>query len=383
VRRLSRALAFSSPIALVVLLAAPAEALVGHATGVVPSAMRKGRTCRATPDAAALDALFLASHLGGISGADYPRPVALPDGRVLWLFQDVFFGDDDDLRNDRFAHNAALVQRDGCFSQVRSGTALAPRSWLGGDRTTNLSHWFWPLDGDMGADGLLHVFVVEFRNPRGTGAALGATPVATWRADIRPGDLRVVSFRPATDPGGRLYGWAIADDDAHTYLYGHCYRQFVTTTWLASDPSCSPNTYLARVPLGRFDAAYEYWTGSGWSVDASAAVPVLSRGLQNPMSVERIGGRYVSVTKLDDWFGQDLVVDVADAPEGPWREASRQTLPTKCGTACNTYGAFLAPWTENGRLVVAYSNNAWDMRALAFPNARLYRPSVITVASPV
>ncbi len=74
---------------------------------------------------------------------------------------------------------------------------------------------------------LLHLLVAEIRNANGTSAAMGALPVATWQATIDPSTFRVRSFVPAADRGADLYGWAVASDSRFTYLYMHCYRQFV------------------------------------------------------------------------------------------------------------------------------------------------------------
>ena len=86
-------------------------------------------------------------------------------------------------------------------------------------------HWFWPLGATVTADGTIALFVAEFRE-RGSTYLSHAEPVATWVALIDPVTLTAVDLRPAPDPGTGLYGWSVASDDQHTYLYGHCYRQF-------------------------------------------------------------------------------------------------------------------------------------------------------------
>ncbi|MCX6520681.1 MAG: hypothetical protein NTZ21_08460 [Actinobacteria bacterium] len=323
----------------------------------------------------------------GFSGSDYPHAYPLGEGRILWLFQDVFHGGGDTLSEAAFAHNGGFVQTGGCVQSLQQGVAVEPRSLVGGDLEVRRHRWFWPLDGEIGADGNLWVFFAEMANPNGTGAAMGAVPIGTWVVVFDPGTLEIVSFERAADDSAALYGWSIASDEQYSYLFGHCYRQFVPDTPLGLDPSCSPHVVLARVPLGEFDAAPEYFVGSGspsdqgegWGRDPSSAVPVSSRGLANGASVERFGNAYVSVTKVDDWFGDELVVSVAAAPEGPWHDVASHPVSTRCGR-CNTYGTFVMPWLEDGRLVVAVSNNSFEMQRDAFSDATLYRPSIVVLS---
>jgi hypothetical protein len=336
-------------------------------------------------DARGLDSLF-AGQVGRVVGADYVRPYVLPSGNTLMLMQDVFLSSSPSnvvtsLGRARFAHNAAvLLGRQGCVLRTLTG----PRSYIGSNLTRNLSRWFWAMGGAIGADGQLHVMVAEFRNPNGTGAATGATPVGTWHATIDPTSLAVVSFVPAADASANLFGWAVASDRNFTYLYAHCYRQFIPGEMLGHDPSCANQIRLARVPLGHLELQPEYFTSGGWSADAHRAAPIDFAGQRtiNPVSIQNINGTFVSVSKEGDWWGTTIFVDTAPAATGPWTTVASLVPPTKCG-ACNTYYASLMPWRQpDGSLVVALSNNAWDMRGVAYPKPWIYRNSFIAIAMP-
>ena len=337
--------------------------------------------CATTPTAAGLDAFFAADDAAGLAGADYPHAYALPDGRTLWLFQDAFFGADDQLWTDRFAHNAALVQSGSCFELLPKSGGNGT-SWIGSWVEDELEHWFWPLDAEVGADGHLWLFLAEVRNPSGGGAARGAKPVATWRARYRLPDLRLVDLEPAGDPSSALFGYSIVSDDEWSYLYGHCYRQYVPDAVAGFDPACSPHAYLARVPKGQLGLRPQYWSGSGWTSDRSTRQPVLTGLNSMPVSVERFGDVYVAVSDEDDWFGSDVVIRTAAAPWGPWSEALRYTPDTRCGERCNNYGAFVLPRLEDDQVVIAQSNNAWDMPGDAYSDASMYRISVRAVTVP-
>ncbi len=103
----------------------------------------------------------------GFGGGDYEHVYELPGGRKLWLFQDMFFSNDNDLRDTMTyaAHNAGLVQTGRCWTLV-GGPQM--RNFIGSSLTTPLYHWFWPMDGEIGADGALWIFMAEMSNPMTT-----------------------------------------------------------------------------------------------------------------------------------------------------------------------------------------------------------------------
>lgn len=336
--------------------------------------------CAGSTSADDLAAFFGADDAAGLAGADYPHAIALPDGRTLWYFQDAFVGADGSLHGDRFAHNAALVQDGACFELLPAPGGRGT-SWIGSWVENDLQNWVWPLDAEVGADGHLWVFLAEVHNPNGRGAAHGARPVGTWRARFTLPDLQLVGMEEAADPSHSLFGYSIVSDPRWTYLYGHCYRQFDGAETIGFDPDCSPHAYLARVPKGQLGRELEYWSGAGWTSDRSAREPVLTADQSMPVSVERFGDVYVAVSDENDWFGPDVVVSTAPAPQGPWTEALRYSPPTGCGDACNNYGAFVLPQLEGDQVVIAHSNNAWNMDD-AFDDASLYRISVRAVTVP-
>jgi hypothetical protein len=364
------------------------SAMVPITQGQAAAAGVPATACARSLSAADLSGFF-SSGAAGLLGGDYPRSIPMSDGRVLWLFQDAFIGapSTPSLRAAGFAHNVAMLQTGLCFSlRWGGGDVLAPRSYLGGASETDLNRWFWPLDGEVGADGNLHVFVAEFRNPEGTGAAPGARPVAVWRAVIRQSDLAVLSFTPAPDPNAMpLYGFTVVSDDDWSYLYGNCYRQFTSPGFLGwFDTSCNTNVTVARVPHGHFEQVPTYWNGSSWVAARATATVMHHDGvLANPLQVERwTKGRYVAVALLDDWFGRSVQLYEAHSPTGPFERYGATPLSTQCGDSCTVYFATFTPWRgTTGDFELAISNFTWDIN-VAFQQPRLYRPTLVTVPVP-
>lgn len=334
-------------------------------------------------DPVALTNFFAQNNVAGISGSDYPRPIELGGGRRLWAFQDVFFGRDNSLWGDAFAHNTALIQHGNCFKLV------VPRgqTWLKVPGDRELWKWGWITDGEIGADGLLHLFVAVVSNPTGKGAAAPALPQSMMRYVVDPNTFAVIGSGPAGDPNGQLFGWSVVSDANYSYLYGHCYRQWAPGTYIGHDTSCTNSTMVARVPRGHFEMPYEYADGSGgWTTDPWGARVVHDGGwfrvnpIATPLSVEYVGDRYVAISKIDDWWGDRMVAYTSASPVGPWTVAGEYPIATRCGTGCNTYGAsIVASASTPGRVLVAYSNNAWKMIPDAYNNGSLYRVGFVAL----
>ncbi|MEK7423559.1 MAG: hypothetical protein AAB131_06905 [Actinomycetota bacterium] len=376
-------------IAGVIILATPLTP-----TAPAPRVLAAGGTCITDLSTASLNGMF-AGQVDEYVGLDALRAFPLPDGRTLWLFQDAFFSPTgariDSLGAARFAHNAALIQTGTCFRAIHGPTAPTDRcpnagtaSYAGGALTVNCTRWFWPMGGAMGADGYLAVFYALFGNVAGTGANTGAAADGVWVARIDPATLQVVSFVPAPDDDGTLlYGWSIQTDGDYSYLFANSYDQFNAPDRTSPPPS---RNFVGRVPAGRFDLMPEYWNGTGWVADRAAARPIASGDgrMAYSMQPRLIDGVWVSVTKANDWFGSDLAVDTAPAPQGPWTRVRTMSLPTRTiDGATNNYLPHLLPWRSPlGNLVVTVSHNAWVMNPVAYANPALYRPTLFEVEPP-
>ena len=130
------------------------------------------------------------------------------------------------------------------------------------------SRWFWPLGGEIDRRSAARVLGRDGQDRR---------PAAARRARLGPGAHLVghlrrrrrwpaLSFQPAPDSGvDPIYGYAVASDAEHTYLFGNTFEQNLARQggYYACPCSATP-MYLARVPRGALDAAPEYRTGDGW-----------------------------------------------------------------------------------------------------------------------
>ena len=344
-------------------------------TGAPPTNVRPP-DCTSTTDPTGLNEFFRGG--AALTGADYQRAFALPDGRLLWFFQDLYvrgrYGTSTRL------HNAGLVQNGNCFTLLQSGNFASPADYLFADQTQRNRHWFWPMSGEMGTDGRFHVFVAEMRE-NGPGYLTQTEPIATWNVTIDPATLAVIDRRPAIDSSASLYGWSAASSNDYTYLYAHCHRQFgwdpfpfVYPLVFVHDWDCSDVLKVARVPKGRFDLPMSYWNGSTWGSDASAAVGITHPDrLVSASQIYYINGRWIAITKVNDWWGDRIEIDLANRPEGPFTTVRWIPTPAKCPT-CNTYFASLIPYpASDGSMIVGLSNNLFGA-----PDLSRYDPTFFT-----
>ena len=337
--------------------------------------------CARDASAGGLDAFF-AERIGPVVGADYQHVFPLPDGRFLWLFQDTFIdhsGTATTLGAAGFAHNAAMIQNGACFTLLHRGTSAAPTSFEPGIGERTLSRWFWPMGGEVHGNQLF-VFWAQMQNDGyqpGVGDGLGWHPAQTWLAVYDATTLQRQAFRPAVNPGvAPIYGYAVASQGDFTYLFGNTFEQnLVREGGFSNGPHSATSMWLARVPVGQFGAAPEYRTADGWSADATQAVPIAQRyWVENPMQPRYMDGQWVSVTKVDGYWGEQLAVDVATDPWGPWTTVDvRGLVPRGGDPLMNTYHAQLMPWLADGALVVSISQNARDMTRDAYPVPARYR----------
>ncbi len=334
-------------------------------------------TCLAGTGPGHLDGLFAAAP-GGVVGADYQRATALPDGRVLWTFQDAYVR----LPGGglRLVHNIGMVSDGACFRVLMNGTADDPRPWLFAAETVAFARWYWPLGAEIGADGRLHVFAAEMVE-RGPGYLSRTEPTGTVVAIVDVATLDVRSTARPANASAALYGFSIESDSTWTYLFAQCHRQFGYDPYIlvyAHDFACAGRVTVARVPKGRLLAAPTYWTANGWRADPGAAVSIVDPNrLVNASQFHYVNNQWMAITKVGDWWGDRIVVEQSTRPMGPYRVVAQWISPVKCAIDCNNYFASWIPSSTPRQLVFGLSHNRWDGIA-----SDVYRPTFGVIAAP-
>lgn len=343
-------------------------------------------------DDGALSALdwFFSARVGPVLGWDYQHVYPLGGDRYLWLFQDAFVdhtGIVTSFDDARFVHNAALVQEGACFRLLHRGTTAKPEPFEVGDgRSQTRTTWWWPMGGEL-VDGRVWVYWAEMlKDPYDPDPpdGLGWHPVRTYLASYDATTLERLSFDLAPASGvDPIYGYAVSSDDTHTYLFGNTFEQnMIREGGFWSPDHSATRMWLARVPRGRLTESPEYRTANGWSTDPGAAVPIVDRFfVENPMQPRFSAGQWVSATAVDGYWGDSIVVDVAEHPWGPWHTVHYADLrPRNDDPKMNTYHAHVLPWRDGyGSVLISVSNNARNMRRDAWYSPHRYRPTFLHV----
>ena len=330
-----------------------------------------GTVClqQVTPDQ--LGQLFV-TEPGGVVGADYQRATPLPNGSVLWTFQDA------EVRRPNgsttLVHNIGMVQRGNCFTVLMSGTAADPQPWLFASNTTKFAHWYWPLGAEMGADGRVYVFMAEMVE-RGPGYLTRVEPISTVVAVVDIDSLEVAVYgAPANaeriavrlvDRIGRHVDLPVRAVSSPVRLRPVHLRLRTRSAVLEQRDRCPGS---ARQLL----AAPTYWTGSGWRPDPAAAVPVMQTAgrMVNASQIVRSNNSWMAITKVGDWWGDRILVERASRAIGPFTVVADMAAVPKCAVDCNTYFASWIPSPDPTRLIFGLSHNRWDGIA-----TEVYRPT--------
>jgi hypothetical protein len=225
----------------------------------------------------------------------------------------------DDLRiesmvTDRPGHAAQILARDPTVPEVTviptSGIAVGGRDYL---HYMSVRSW--------GAGGR---WTTNY-----AGVAHSADGGRTWvKRPVWPND----------SSGFQLGAFALAD--GQVYLFG------------------TPDGRLGDARLARAslpDSTFRYWTGDGWGVDASAAVPVMA-GPVGELSVQyhTITRQWVAV-HLDEYRAA-IVLRTAPEPTGPW---SPGRVIVDGADHPGLYGGFLHPSSAHSP-VLRFTMSRWD-----------------------
>ncbi|AKU17232.1 DUF4185 domain-containing protein [Luteipulveratus mongoliensis] len=332
----------------------------------------QGRTYRASELNAMMQLLRMPQWLAADVGASAP----LADGRVAWIFGDT-------LRPQGYrplvGDNSMAVSSSTCFSQVTvSGNAPLIDLHRSGQACWPMSIAALPVDGGD------RLYVSCSRVQRLPGGLLDFTYLGASLAQlsVKPGKMPVLhsvtTLTPDShDPTQINWGAALLPDAGYVYLYGS--RQPTKATAKA----VLVVRALAKDPTNR--QFWQYFDGRGWSSDVGRAQEVLSAspGVSQAFSVQRIGAKYVLVSKRGGEFGHTIGVWTAPRPEGPWQHVSDTPYQYDDDSGFVTYQPLAHPELplSNGKLLVSMSRNPKAFSDL-LRDPRRGRPVFVEVPRP-
>ena len=353
--------------------------------------------CAAGTDTASLNN-FIANEVADLVGFDTTRVIALPDGRYVWTSAGRVH-----LRN---ARRPLLISAP--TDRVRPQRAHRARRALLHDASRSC-HTRSPMqrqrrvvcrrrdDGDVQP-----LVLADERRPRSTRpaddllrrdgqrvriwcSATGA-PGRRVGCPIRRGHVRSDLLRARAGIGrrrGLRLGRRIRRRRSATCSAGRTISSTCPTRPRRLRRSCSsPECRSGGSICSRRTGAVAHGSPTGPAPFRSTPTP---NGTANPMQPRLIDGMWISVVKADDWNGTAVRVDVAAAPQGPWTTLANRDRSDPHSRRAHQHVRrhSCMPWrSDTGNLVVALSNNAWQMDPLAFDNPTLYQPRLFELTAP-
>ncbi|HTF07213.1 MAG TPA: DUF4185 domain-containing protein [Asanoa sp.] len=362
--------------------------LLGGAAGVAGLAATGGLT--ATPAAAAgrspvvraatpntkLNNLFTAYANTGVgwTGADSTYSAKLSGGREIWIFSDTFLGpvnpDGGRPLTAPFINNSLIVQRGDKLSTVTGTVDSEPAAIF---RPETAGNWYW-MGPNLVTGKVWQQVVNEYEKTGPGGFDLAYVRTAVARVDTDRLD-RPASYHPLPSLPPTI-SWAawLQRVGGSTYVYG------------VEDLGADKHMHVARVRGTDLRAAWQFWTGDGWSADPTASQRVLT-GVANEYSVTPWRGRYLLVTHdTSELFSAKIVAYVSDQPTGPF--TGKTVVYTTPETGPNgsygnpniiTYNSHIHPeHSTDRRLLLTYNVNtlANDDH---YKDASIYRPRFVDV----
>jgi hypothetical protein len=303
---------------------------------------------------------------GGWTGGDGTLSIGLPDGRSVWLFGDSFLGTvaPDGTRSEEapFIRNCLVVQ-DGSSLETRfriyngKPSAFFPAQGSAG--------WYWPGDGTVEGS---HLKIFLHRFQQVTPGLWGWQWTGTALATLSLPGLELESIHGVESGNSILYGVSVLETPDFTYLFG------------VEDLRHLKYAHVARVPAGRLEGPWTYFSGSGWSETPGASVRLL-KGVSTQYAVVPIDKAFLLVT-MDGRtpFSNEIAVYRSALPSGPWRGPLIIYRVPGTGRHIYAYNPFAHPqFTENGRLLISYNRNDVDDPTALYRDASIYRPRFIRV----
>jgi hypothetical protein len=316
------------------------------------------------------------SGQGGWAGADGTYSLPIPGGHDIWLFNDTFLGPvnaDESLPSTAgFIHNSAVLtspRADRIETFVTGGTRQDPQSLVGPTNSPptpggTAPYWYWNTDGvvDQG-----HLYVFEGKigptnSPPPFNFAQTGMAIATF--SVRP-RLRLENVTPTYGGADVSWGVQLLREGPWIYIYG------------VESGSSGKEVHLARARTGHLLGAWQFYTGSGWSVDPNASAPLLGN-VGSSYGVTKVDGEYVLAT-TDSYLDPQIYLYTAPTPAGPFTGGTKIYTPPEASQGLYTYNVAAHPeLTGSGKLVLSYNVNSFTLSDL-YANINNNRARFITV----
>ena len=325
----------------------------------------------------------------GWLGADAVYSVVLPDGRLVWVFDDTFIGKlvEGKRQVSQMVNNTLGVQKEARLDAplqlvVRRGEDGKAQSFV---VPAEGEGWFWQCAAVADA-GKLHVFCQRVVKADSKSEAFGFAIVGTELVSLGEtgqelaADPNLWKSSQQNVPGSGkkneqliIWGAGAVTHESHHYVLG-------TREKTGRGPH-TKELILARAEKGKLAelASWQFWDGSQWQADAEKCA-ALAKDVANELSVS-------FDTRLNCWImihsekmlAPGIIIRTAQRIEGPWSEPKRIYRAPEADfdkrIFCYAAKGHVAV-SKPGELVISYVTNSHEF-AHAINDNRVYWPIFI------
>jgi hypothetical protein len=310
----------------------------------------------------------------GWTGGDGGQSIRLPDGKFVWLEDDVYLGKvvDGSRPNSVFLHNAVVIEDGATFKTLHGPTAKQPTEFM--NYVHPPGYWYWN-DGAVVSGNTLFVSYSSYYY-LGKPSVFGFVRTGTVLVGFSATSLRLLSVTPLSRKQGILWGISMMNAGKYTYIYGTRNQNKGLTEM--------NYMYVARVPMGRLIGTWQYFNGSHWALEAAKARPVTTEAASE-YSVSQLGNAYVLTTMEDSFDSSNLMVYFSCSPTGPFVAGRLVYVTTGHGGVYGTdgipgvytYGASAHPeLAGRDKVIISYDVNSTDWGILN-ENVNIVRPRFV------
>lgn len=309
---------------------------------------------------------------GSVTAGDGMYSILLPDGRSIFLMGDSYVGtvtDGQRPTSDRMYRNTYFVYDNGKVSAVygqegnKNASAAVPPGY------PDEQKWYWPGHGFVNGDKLYIFQTLMYQGGEGMwGFMYETTHILEY--DLPGLELNKITPIPFNGSTDIHYGMAALNDGDYNYIYAQ--------VDIRNDMDPITEVLVARTAVGNPYDNWQYYNGSGWSINPSDAVKLEGLStvpVSSQFNVFKLRGKYVLLTQKKTFNSGEIYTFIADNPTGPWRNKQlifrtyEQDIPHLL-----TYNAMAHPQFEkDGMILVSYNVNT-EVFAEQFSDVSTYRP---------
>ena len=309
---------------------------------------------------------------GSVTGGDGMYSIPLPDGRSIFLMGDSYIGtvsNGQRSTSDRMYRNTYIVYDNGKVSAIYGANGNKNSSAAVPPEYPNEKKWYWPGHGF--ADGN-KLYIFQTLMYQGSDDMWGFKYETTHILEYSLPGLELVKTTPIPFNGSEdvHYGMAALREGDYVYTYAQ--------VDVRNDMDPISEVLVARSAMNNLYTNWEYYTGSGWSTNASSAVKLeglASVPVSSQFNVFKLRDKYVLLTQKKTFNSGEIYTFIADSPCGPWRNKQLIFKTYEQNTPhLFTYNAMAHPQFEkDGMILISYNVNT-EIYAEQFSDVSTYRP---------